>query len=150
MKKIKDKNTVVSTMVEKSTTYSHKLYTYYIQTKLSEEIVDFEIDDLKLLKKMDELEEINGKSIYKNNITFSMFKTSFQDKPSVLMVFKIHNPNNGSAGNLSSLVMNLLESLEKIFLPIDKYHFVRDIDGSKKNISLLKLVKIIDDDENLV
>jgi hypothetical protein len=53
-------------------------------------------------------------------------------------------PSSGSS-TASEYIIGIIRMLEKEFTPLDETHLFKETDSSKKNIGLLRVIKIVDE-----
>lgn len=123
----------------------HKLKKIFIETRLKGKIIDINTS-LSDIVRMAETEN----NLYKYNDTtfFCCYKTTFQEKSCILILFtiKLPGPPTGSS-SASESVITLIEMMEKNFSPIIDFHFEKEIDSKKHNIGLLRLIREIRDSD---
>ena len=125
----------------------HKILRMFVQTRLNKLHVDSNISPLDALKKAEEDKVLNK---FKNDIYFCMYKTDYEEEEAIIMFFTmmLPGPTTGSSAS-SEIIMDLVALLEKLLMPIDHMNLSRDIDGSRKNIATLTLIKKIRADDVL-
>jgi hypothetical protein len=125
----------------------HKILKIFTQTKLGDKSVDYKlnpIDIIKLAEKQDNLHR------FRKDIFFCCYKTVFEEKPAILLLFtmRLPGPPTGSSAS-SEIVMEIVRILEKLFMPLEDMEFTRDIEEPKKNIAVIKAVKVIRESDTI-
>lgn len=126
---------------------THKIMRIFTQACVDSDSVEEGESSLNILRRA----ETENKMIrYKKDIHCCAYKTTLQDKPAIIMIYSmlLPGPLNGSSAS-SEIVMDLVGLLEKVLMPIDKIKFTRDIEGSRKNIAVLKVIKILKEENVL-
>ncbi len=122
---------------------AQKISKIFIQTKLEENEIEHDLSPLDILRKGDE-DQRNYR--FRKDVHFCSYKTTLESgTKAVIMVFSIKLPNVTTGSSAASeAVMNIIEILEDVLMPIADYNFQRNIDGINKNIALLRIVKEIE------
>ena len=128
---------------------SNKILKIFTQAKVDNQYIDYNMELIDVIRKAE-----NDGNIHRFNkdVFFCAYRSITKDnKQAVIMVFtmKLPGPISGSTSS-SKMVMDIIDILEHIFLPIHDMYFLRDIDGSKKNIGALKIVKKVNEDTDIV
>jgi len=126
----------------------NKFISVYINTKISGDYIDSETDPLVVLqtaKKNDTIYEIGDGSY------FCCCKTKFNNEDSILIVFSIEivGPANGSS-SASEKIMFLVDGVCRVLGNTDFISYTKKSTNEKrKNVSLIKIIKIIREDDIL-
>ena len=117
----------------------HKILKIISETRVDGISIDYNMDPLQTIKKA---EKDNNLNKYKKDIYFCVYNTIYESVDSVILTFMLLLPGspNGSSAS-SEIVMKLVESIEKLLYPVDSIEFTKDIDGSRKNICALTVIK---------
>ena len=109
--------------------------------KLNGEKISSKLSPIEIIRKAEEDKNLNK---FKKDIFFCVYKTEFKNKESIIMVFTMQLPGPVTGSSASSeVVMSLVSLLEKLLMPIDHMDFNRNIEGSRKNIATLTIIKNI-------
>lgn len=120
---------------------NHKILRIFVQTRLSDNRVESNISPLEAIKRAEEDEILNK---FKKDIYFCMYKTIYENEESIIMFFTMQLPGSISGSSASSeIIMDLVSLLERLLMPINYMNLNRDIEGSRKNIATLTLIKKI-------
>lgn len=125
---------------------THKILRILAQTRLEGTEVDVNVNPLELIRKAEK--ENNLHCFKKEEIYFCSYKTVFDNEPAIMLIFTMNlpGPTTGSSAS-STIVMDIVALMEKYFSPLDDTEFIRDVEGSKKNIAILKIVKKVREDD---
>lgn len=119
----------------------HKILRMFVQTRLNNLYIDSDIAPLDAIKKAERDEVLNK---FRKDIYFCMYKTKYEDEEAIIMLFTMELPGPVTGSSASSeIIMDLVALLEKLLMPIDYMNLGRDIEGSRKNIATLTLIKKI-------
>lgn len=120
---------------------NHKILKMFVQAKLNGEKISRKLSPIEIIRKAEEDKNLNK---FKKDIFFCVYKTEFKNKESIIMVFTMQLPGPVTGSSASSeVVMSLVSLLEKLLMPIDHMDFNRNIEGSRKNIATLTIIKNI-------
>ena len=120
---------------------NHKILKMFVQAKLNGEKISSKLSPIEIIRKAEEDKNLNK---FKKDIFFCVYKTEFKNKESIIMVFTMQLPGPVTGSSASSeVVMSLVSLLEKLLMPIDHMDFNRNIEGSRKNIATLTIIKNI-------
>lgn len=125
----------------------HKIVKIYTETKSKGKDINSSTNVIDVFRNAEQ-----NKEIYRYNETtyFCCYKTNFEEKPAILLLFAMNLPGPTSGSSTASdYVMGILSMLEKQFTPLDDTYFTKEIDSSKKNIGFLRVIKIIREDDLL-
>ena len=121
----------------------------YINTKISGDIVNCEIEPLIALKLAESKKTLK---IWDNNTFYCCFKTRYNGSDAVLILFSIEfiGPSSGSS-SASEKIMSIVDHVSKELQIIDymKYYKFQLKEEKRKNIVILKIIKIIREDDIL-
>ena len=119
----------------------HTIISNFIQTKFDGEEVDLKSNSIELIRRA----ESNKKMLrFKPDIFFCSYKTTYENDPSILMLFTLILPGQSSGSSASSeLIMSLVSLLERVLSPIDNINLTREVYGNKKTVGIIKIVKKI-------
>jgi len=118
---------------------THKILKMFAQTRLNGEIIPSNLSPIEIIKKAEEDKNLNK---FRENIFFCIYRTKFKGEDSIILVFTMQLPGPITGSSISSeIVMNVVTLLEKLLMPIDHMCFNRNIEGSKKNIATLTIIK---------
>jgi len=120
---------------------NHKILKMFVQAKLDGEKIPSNLSPIDIIKKAEKDKNLNK---FKKDMFFCVYKTDFENEDAVIMVFtmQLPGPITGSSAS-SEVVMGLVSLLEKLLMPIDNMNFDRNIEGSRKNIATLTIIKKI-------
>jgi len=119
----------------------------FAQTRLGDLYIPSDISPLNAIKKAEKDKILNK---FKKDIYFCMYKTKYEEDDSIIMLFTMELPGPVTGSSASSeIIMDLVDLLEKLLMPIDYMNLSRDIEGSRKNIATLTLIKKIREDDML-
>jgi len=120
---------------------NHKILKMFVQSKMDGEKIPSNLSPIDIIKKAEKDKNLNK---FKKDMFFCVYKTEFEKEDAVIMVFtmQLPGPITGSSAS-SEVVMGLVSLLEKLLMPIDDMNFDRNIEGSKKNIATLTIIKKI-------
>ena len=118
----------------------HKIVKIFTKAKLNDKIVNVKDDPLKILKKS---EGDNLLYKYGKNTHFCAYKTKYNDKDAIMMLFAIKLSNTVESSMSSETVMEIINLLEKSLIPIDDYKYITNVDGVDKNVAILRIIKLI-------
>lgn len=122
-------------------TGNHKILKIFVQAKLNGEKVSSKLSPIEIIKKAEEDKNLNK---FNKDMFFCVYKTEYEGEDAVIMVFTMQLPGPVTGSSASSeVVMNLVSLLEKLLMPIDNMDFNRNIEGSRKNIATLTVIKKI-------
>ena len=125
----------------------HKILKIFAQTKLGDKSVDYRLNPLDIIRLSEKQENLHR---FRKDVFFCCYKTDFENLPAVLFLFtmKLPGPSTGSSAS-SEIVMEIVKILEKLFMPIDDMEFIREIEGPKKNIAVIKAIKIVRESDTI-
>ena len=125
---------------------THKILRILAQTRLDGKEVPFDSNPLELIRKSEK--ENNLHCFKKEEIYFCSYKTVYEGEPAIILIFTMNlpGPTTGSSAS-STIVMDIVALMEKYFSPLDDTEFTRDVEGSKKNIAILKIIKKVREDD---
>jgi len=120
---------------------NHKILKMIVQAKLNGEKISSKLSPIEIIRKAEEDKNLNR---FKKDIFFCVYKTEYEGEEAVIMIFtmQLPGPITGSSAS-SDVVMGLVSFLEKLLTPIDNMDFNRNIEGSRKNIATLTVIKKI-------
>lgn len=120
---------------------NHKILKMFVQAKMDGEKIPSNLSPIEIIKKAERDKNLNK---FRKDMFFCVYKTEFEKDDAVIMVFtmQLPGPITGSSAS-SEVVMGLVSLLEKLLMPIDDMNFDRNIEGSKKNIATLTIIKKI-------
>lgn len=120
---------------------NHKILKIFVQAKLNGEKISNKLSPIEIIKKAEEDKNLNK---FKKDMFFCVYKTEYQGEDAIIMIFtmQLPGPITGSSAS-SEVVMGLVSLLEKLLMPIDHMEFNRNIEGSRKNIATLTIIKKI-------
>lgn len=120
---------------------NHKVLKMIAHAKLDCEKISSKLSPIEIIKKAEEDRNLHK---FKKDMFFCVYKTEFENEDAIIIVFtmQLPGPITGSSAS-SDVVMGLVSLLEKLLMPIDNMDFNRNIEGSKKNIATLTIVKKI-------
>jgi len=120
---------------------NHKILKMFVQAKLNGEMISSKLSPIEIIKKAEEDKNLNK---FKKDIFFCVYKTEYQQEDAVIMVFTMQLPGPVTGSSASSeVVMDIVSLLEKLLMPIDNMDFNRNVEGSRKNIATLTVIKKI-------
>lgn len=124
-----------------------KIMKIYVETKIKGRSIDYNTNVVDIIREAEQLRELYH---YNETTYFCCYKTTFEQKPAVLILFAMNlpGPSSGSS-SASEYVMSIMSMLEKQFIPIDNTFFTRELDSSRKNIGFLRIIKVIREDDIL-
>lgn len=124
----------------------NKIFRIITETKVNGLTIDYNMDPLQVIKKSENDKVLHK---YKKDIYFSVYKTVYEDRDSVILTFMLLLPGSPNGSSTSSeIVMKLVAFIEKLLYPVDKINFMRDVDGSRKNICTLTVIKRVENQED--
>jgi len=128
----------------------------YVSLKIDSEpfVENFNLDELSTLKKAEgekklyELLEIGNEESGK--VYYCLNKIKYQEKDSILITFSIElNGTRNGTSKSGRKVMNVLDSVCKVLKSVDYQKCYMYNIENKKNIALLKIIKIINEQDML-
>lgn len=121
----------------------------YIKTKISGNFLDSTTEPIDAFKIAENNDDIR---IWDDKIHFCCFKTTFEEKESIIIYFSMElmGPVGGSS-SCSEKVMSLVDHISKQLQIIDslKYYKYPIKEEKRKNIIFLKVIKVIRDEDIL-
>ncbi len=119
----------------------NKIYRYFIEEKTKEIEIDSSLNSYEIL---DIAKQKNKIIKIDKNIFLTLFKTKFEEKDSILMLFVIDFDGKINIATLNEVVLGIVGYLEKTFGQMDDMLYFKDEDKkNKKGISFLKVIKKI-------
>mgnify|MGYP000919100716 FL=1 len=119
----------------------NKIYRYFIEEKTKEIEIDSSLNSYEIL---DIAKQKNKIIKIDKNIFLTLFKTKFEEKDSILMLFVINFDGKINIATLNEVVLGIVGYLEKTFGQMDDMLYFKDEDKkNKKGISFLKVIKKI-------
>ncbi len=119
----------------------NKIYRYFIEEKTKEVEIDSSLNSYEIL---DIAKQKNKIIKIDKNIFLTLFKTKFEEKDSILMLFVIDFDGKINIATLNEVVLGIVGYLEKTFGQMDDMLYFKDEDKkNKKGISFLKVIKKI-------
>lgn len=119
----------------------NKVYRYFIEEKTKEIEIDSSLNSYEIL---DIAKQKNKIIKIDKNIFLTLFKTKFEEKDSILMLFVINFDGKINIATLNEVVLGIVGYLEKTFGQMDDMLYFKDEDKkNKKGISFLKVIKKI-------
>jgi len=119
----------------------NKIYRYFIEEKTKEIEIDSSLNSYEIL---DIAKQKNKIIKIDKNIFLTLFKTKFEEKDSILMLFVIDFDGKINIATLNEVVLEIVGYLEKTFGQMDDMLYFKDEDKkNKKGISFLKVIKKI-------
>jgi len=119
----------------------NKIYRYFIEEKTKEVEIDSSLNSYEIL---DIAKQKNKIIKIDKNIFLTLFKTKFEEKDSILMLFVINFDGKINIATLNEVVLGIVGYLEKTFGQMDDMLYFKDEDKkNKKGISFLKVIKKI-------
>lgn len=119
----------------------NKVYRYFIEEKTKEVEIDSSLNSYEIL---DIAKQKNKIIKIDKNIFLTLFKTKFEEKDSILMLFVINFDGKINIATLNEVVLGIVGYLEKTFGQMDDMLYFKDEDKkNKKGISFLKVIKKI-------
>ena len=119
----------------------NKIYRYFIEEKTKEVEIDSSLNSYEIL---DIAKQKNKIIKIDKNIFLTLFKTKFEEKDSILMLFVIDFDGKINIATLNEVVLGIVGYLEKTFGRMDDMLYFKDEDKkNKKGISFLKVIKKI-------
>ena len=119
----------------------NKIYRYFIEEKTKEVEIDSSLNSYEIL---DIAKQKNKIIKIDKNIFLTLFKTKFEEKDSILMLFVINFDGKINIDTLNEVVLGIVGYLEKTFGQMDDMLYFKDEDKkNKKGISFLKVIKKI-------
>lgn len=124
----------------------HKIVKIFTQTKLDGEEVGIEEDPLKILRKAEQ-----GDILYRygRDTHFCIYKTKIKNQDAIMLLFAITLSNTVESSTSSETVMEIINLLEKLLMPINDYQYITNIGGVDKNVAILRVTKLISEDDIL-
>jgi len=122
----------------------HRILRIFTDCRLKGKSIPWDMNIFDVISKAEQEQEL-----YKYNGTtfFCCYKTEYKEKPAMYMLFIMDLPGSSSgSSSATEYVMDIITMLEHQFVFFDNHHFTRQIDVSKRNIGLLRLVKVIDEE----
>jgi hypothetical protein len=120
---------------------NHKILKIFVQAKLNGEKISKDMSPIDIIRKAETDKNLNK---FKKDIYFCVYKTEYEGEDSIIMVFtmQLPGPITGSSAS-SDIIMGIVTLLEKLLMPIDNMDLNRNIEGSRKNIATLTIIKKI-------
>lgn len=127
---------------------SNEFINNYIKNKQESELVNYDKNIKDILKKE---EKHNRLYILDNNIFYTINKTKYKNEDAILICFKlILKDDLYGSSNSSVKTMGLINELHSYLTRIDSTYYFKEIDKidkDKVNISYIKIIKIIKDND---
>jgi len=117
----------------------HKILKIYSETRLRGRSIPWDMPVTEIVRMAEQ-----EKELFKYNETtfFCCYRTDYEGKPSILILFTMNLPGPASGSSTASeYVIGILSMLERQFTPLADTHFSKEIDCAKKNIGLLRVIK---------
>jgi len=125
----------------------NKIYRYFIEIKQNPPEVSSSISTYDLLdtsRNKDRLRNID------KNIYVSVFKTEYEEAPSVLFLFVIDLDKKVGVLAFNEIILGLVEYLERNIGKLDDISYFKDQDKRiKKNLGFLKIIKKLNKEDFL-
>ena len=115
----------------------NKIFEMFRRCRLSGEYIDSVKNPMKIIRKAEK-----EKSFFKlsKNTHVCCFRYQEEDKNYVLILI-IFVRGDMKVSPLNDFIMNVVDNLEKIFYPIDKYDYYTNMDGLDNNSHILQIMK---------
>jgi hypothetical protein len=123
----------------------HKMQRIFIEAKLDDEIIPENQSIIKTIKQAKSNKKIHQ---LKKGIYLSAHRTTYKGDDAVLMIFSCGIPGTISGSSAATeIVMDLIQTIERIFSPIDDIYYDNEMEGIIKNVAVLKVIKKIREDD---
>jgi hypothetical protein len=124
-----------------------KISKIFVQTKLEDNEIEYNMSPIDIITKGSD-DKKNYR--FRKDIHFCMYKTTLpNNKKAIIMIFSIKIPTLtiGSSSE-SDTVMEIVEILENLLLPLHGWNYQKNIEGINKHVALLKVIKELENEDN--